>query len=368
MKRNSNHTGFGDTFFSYFVLPKFRFGPALVSFLAFLASGSLIFWGSRRADIAEADAYTEFELSRVADRDVLAERPVSYVDEEATRLRIEAEERLVPAVFVYSPSAAEMCRSAYRRFADLSRSIFAQGSSAGAYKLAIQAELPGAFHGDTLDALFRDPARESILDNGQSALDYLLETGVAAMPQIGLEMFNPDVAELYSDNNGRVERERIPYDRLITYDDADAALTNYIAGGGYSASFASLALPLLKPFITENVFFSPQETSLRLAETRSQVKPVMKYIEEGERVIRKGFIIGEADLTRLRALADSRPGYDPRPAIGAILILFLLYGFLVFMGGKRTIGRLLAPAGVPPVDSHGAVYRGRSIAAGHGFV
>jgi putative nucleotidyltransferase with HDIG domain len=346
MKRNSNHTGFGDAFFSYFALPKFRFGPALASFLSFLIVGSLILWGSRRADLVESDAYNEFELSRVADRDVIAEHGVSYVDEEATRLRIEAEERLVPAVFVYSPSAAEQSRSAYRRFADLSRSIFSQGSSAGAYRLAIQAELPGAFHGDTLDALFRDPAREQILDHGQEALERLLETGVVAMPQIGMEMFNPDVVELYSHNEGRVEREQIPYDRLITYEDTATALMNYIAGEGYSASFASLALPLLKPFITENVFFSPQETSLRLAETRSQVKPVMKYIEEGERVIRKGFIIGESDMSRLKALVDSRPGYDPRPAIGAILILVLLYGFLIFMGGKRTIGRLLAPAEV----------------------
>jgi putative nucleotidyltransferase with HDIG domain len=343
MKRNSKHTGW-DTFFNYFALPKFRFGPALVSFLAFLTSASLILWSSRRADSVEADAYTEFELNRVADRDVFAEHGVAYIDEEATRLRIEAEERLVPAVFVYSPSATEVCRSSYRRFADLCRSIFSRGSSAEAYKLAIQAELPGAFHGDTLDALFRDPARDLILENARSALDSLLETGVVAMPQIGLEMFNPDVAELYSDNNGRVERERIPYDRLVTYDGTDSALLGYIAGGGFSASFASLALPLLKPFVTENVFFSAQETSLRLAETRAQVKPVMKYIEEGERVIRKGFIIGEADLARLRALRDSRPGYDPRPAIGAVPILFLIYGFLVFMGGKRTMGRLLSPA------------------------
>jgi hypothetical protein len=100
MKRNSNHTGFSDRFFSYFVLPKLRFGPALASVLAFLLCGALILWGSRRTDIAETDAYTEFELNRVADRDVIAEHGVSYVDEEATRLRIEAEERLVPAVFV----------------------------------------------------------------------------------------------------------------------------------------------------------------------------------------------------------------------------------------------------------------------------
>jgi putative nucleotidyltransferase with HDIG domain len=346
MKRRRTSPGFGDAFFSAFALPKFRFGPALASFLAFLVSGSSILWGSRRADLVGTDAYTEFELGRVADRDVVAEHGVSYVDEEATRLRIEAEERLVPAVFVYSPSATELCRSAYRRFADKSRELFSLGRSAESYKLAIQAELPGAFHGDTLDALFRDPARDLILDNGQSALDHLLETGVVALPQIGLDMFNPDVAELYSNGDGRAERERIPYERLVTYQDAGNALLSYVAERGYAASFASLALPLLSPFITENVFFSPQETSLRLAETRAQVKPVMKYIEEGERVIRKGFIIGDGDLARLRALVDSRPGYDHRPAIGAVMILFLIYGFLAFLGGKRALGRLLAPAEV----------------------
>jgi putative nucleotidyltransferase with HDIG domain len=346
MKRNSNSVGFGDTFFNHFALPKFRLVPALVSLLAFVVCSSSILWGSRRSDMAGIGAYAEFEPGRVADRDIFAEHPVSYVDDEATRLRIEAEERLVPAVFVYSSSAAEGCRSAYRRFADLSRSEFSKRGSAEAYKLAVQAELPGAFHGDMLDTLFRDPAREMILDNGQSALEYLLETGVVAVPRIGLEMLNPDVAEMYSSNGGRVEWERVPYDQLVTYDDADNALLRYIAGGGYSAAFFSLALPMLKPFITENVFYSPQETSQRLAETRAQVRPVMRYIEEGERVIRKGFIISEGDITRLRALVDARPGYDPRPAIGAVLILLLVYGFLVFMTGKRTIGRPLSPAEV----------------------
>ncbi|MDR1250198.1 MAG: phosphohydrolase, partial [Treponema sp.] len=362
MKRNNNPAGSGAAFFKRLVPPKFLWAPALASFLAFLVSGSSILWGSRRAGLAETGAYAEFELGRVADRDVFAEHAVSYVDETATRLRVEAEERLVPAVFVYSPSVTEGCRSAYRRFAELSRSIFSQESgasqrsSAGAYKLRIQEELPGAFHGDTLDALFRDPSRDLVLDSGELALDYLLKTGVAALPPLGLEVYNPDIAELYSHNNGWAERERIPYDRLVTYDDAEEALLRHIAGEGYSASFLALALPMLKPFIRENVFFSKEETSLRLAETRAQVKPVMRYIEQGERIIRRGFIIEEGDLTRLRALVNSRPGYDPRPAAGIIMILCLLYGFLIFMGGKRTLGRSLAPAEVYLISILAALY------------
>jgi hypothetical protein len=270
MKQNRNDTAFADTYFRKFVLPKFRLGPALVSVLAFIISCGVIIWGSARSGIADTGRYAEFELGRVADRDIIAEHAVSYVDEEATRLRLEAEEGLVPAVFVFSQEVGDQCRSAFYRFVELSRNLFSQRSSAEAYKLAIQAELPGAFSSDTLDALFRDPGRDRLLDYGSAALEYLLDTGIVAMPQIGLEMFNPDVAELYHNKGQQIERERVFYDRLIRYETVDAALSRHIASGAFSASFAVLAFPMLKPFITENVFFSPLETNLRVAETRAR--------------------------------------------------------------------------------------------------
>ncbi|MDR2739667.1 MAG: HDIG domain-containing protein [Treponema sp.] len=344
MKQNRNDTAFADTYFRKFTLPKFRLGPALVSILAFIISGGAIIWGSVRSDIADTGGYTEFERGRVADRDIIAEYAVSYVDEDATRLRLEAEERMIPAVFIFSREAGDQCRSAFYRFTELSRNHFSQRSSAEAYKLTVQAEFPGAFSSDTLDTLFRDPGRDRLLDYGSAVLEYLLDTGIVAVPQIGLEMFNPDVVELYHNNGERIEREQVSYDRLIRYETVDDNINRHIAAGAFSASFAALAFPMLEPFITENVFFSSQETSLRLAETRLQTKPVMKYIEKGDQVIRKGFIVDEGDMVKLRALINSQPGYDPRPAAGHILILFLVYGFLVFMGGKRTVGRLLSPA------------------------
>jgi putative nucleotidyltransferase with HDIG domain len=342
MKQNRNDTAFADAYFKKFTLPKFRLWPALGSILAFIISCGVIIWGSMRSDIINTRDYTEFELGRVADRDIIAEQTVSYVDEDATRLRLETEERLVPAVFVFSREAGDQCRSAFYRFAELSRNLFFQESSAEAYKLAVQTELPGAFSSDTLDALFRDPGRDRLLDYGSAVLEYLLDTGIVAMPRIGLELFNPDVAELYHNNGQRIEREQIPYNRLIRYETVDDALGRHIAAGAFPASFAALAFPMLEPFITENVFFSPQETNVRLAEIRARAKPVMRHIERGNRVIRKGFIVDEDDMVKLRALIDSRPGYDPRPAAGHVLILLLVYGFLVFLGGKRTIDRLLS--------------------------
>jgi len=56
------------------------------------------------------------------------------------------------------------------------------------------------------------------------------------------------------------------------------------------------------PFISENVFFSSDDTAQRLEESRSRVEPVVKQIERGDRIIKKGFIVSKDDMIRLRAL------------------------------------------------------------------
>jgi putative nucleotidyltransferase with HDIG domain len=340
MQRYRNGTGL-KAILEKIRFPQFRLGSALASVFAFLLSSAAIIWGSVSADVVDVGGYKEFEVGRVADRDIFADQSVSYVDEDATRLRIEAEERLVPAVFVFSREISEESRASYDRFAALSRGLFTQGSSAETYKLAVQAQLPGAFSADTLDALFRDPGRDRMLEYGSNVLEHLLEAGIVALPQVGLELFNPDEVDLYHDSSIPSEPERIPYERLITSDSLRDPVRSYIAGNSFPAAFSAIAVPLLSPFITENVFFSPQETNRRLTETRAKVTPVTKYIEQGERIIRRGFIVSDTDMTKLRALTSSLPGYDPRPVIGHILVLLLVYGFIVFLEGKRTVGRIL---------------------------
>jgi putative nucleotidyltransferase with HDIG domain len=48
-------------------------------------------------------------------------------------------------------------------------------------------------------------------------------------------------------------------------------------------------------------------------------------------------------MVRLKALNTSISGRDPRIIVGQILVLFLLYGLLVFLGGPRNLGRVFAP-------------------------
>jgi putative nucleotidyltransferase with HDIG domain len=340
----SLHT-LGESLLRVFKAHHFRLGPSLAVFAAFIVSTAII-TGNMSNNAGSLGDIRDFEAGRVAERDVVAERSVSYVDEEATRLRLEARERLVPAVFRFSPPATEFMRNGWKDFSSFVNGLVTDGSSADASRLAVQAKYPAFFSkaetAEDLGVYLADPDRERFGEYGAVVLDHILEKGVFSLHKTELEPYNPDVAELLAVSGSRTEWEQIPYSRVITKDNVRDSIRQYTSGAEFPGSFIAVAANLLLPFISENVFFSPDDTRRRVAETRVQIEPVVKYVEKGKRVIRKGFIISEADMEELRALNMSLRRWDPRRIIGQILLLFLLYGLFIFLGDRRILGRILS--------------------------
>jgi putative nucleotidyltransferase with HDIG domain len=285
----------------------------------------------------------EFEVDRVAEQDITAEQTVSYVDEEATRRSREAREKQVPAVFIYSVQASERIIESYNRFVAFSEP-FLTGQEEGEgpfnfFHTALEAEFPGFFPLSMLEALYNAPDRGRMGEYGNAVLGQLLEAGVFALPK-GLDDYNSDVAELLH-NYGSRKREQIRYDKVITLDKAEDAIERITKENGFPFSFASIAVSLLGPFLAENVFFSLDATQQRIAEAQAKVEPVIKYVERGKKVIRKGFIVTEEDMVKLRALSSTSHNRDPRALLGQILVLLLLYALIVFLEGKRFLNCIL---------------------------
>jgi putative nucleotidyltransferase with HDIG domain len=341
-ERFSLHT-LGDSLVRAFQTFRSRLGPSLAILSACIVS-TLVIVGAVNSGAGSAGDIQEFEAGRVAERDVIAEQSVSYVDEDATRLRREARERLVPAVFRFSPPAADLTRNTWKDFSAFTDNLVRERASVDASRLAIQAKYPAFFPGEVLDVYLTDPDREHFEAYGAAVLNNILEKGVFALHKADLETFNPDVAELLTVSGARTEREQVSYDGVVTRENVRDAITQYTAGTGFSASFIAIAANLLFPFISENVFFSPDDTRQRIVETRVEIEPVVKYVEKGKRIIRKGFIITEEDMKELRALNISRRGRDPRRVAGQILLLFLLYGLFIFLGDRRILGKSLSDA------------------------
>jgi putative nucleotidyltransferase with HDIG domain len=334
---------------------KIRPGPSLATAAAFLVSLAVIAGTMNSA--GSLRNIEDFEVGRVAERDVIAEYTISYEDENATRLRYEAQEKLIPAVFRYNQRVDEEIRRSYTDFIHYSTNLMAGDLSADAYRLEIQAQFPGIFPDKALVSLFQNEEREKFPEFALSVLSYFWETGVFALPQTGLENYNPDSVELlHSGTDSRIERERIAYINITTLDTLEEDFRRYIATGSYPASFEGIAWDLLNPFIRENVFFSVQDTDQRVAEMKSRIEPVVKYIEQGKRVIKKGFIITDEDMAQLRVLEQSLSGRDPRVAAGLILVLLLVYVFFIFLSSKPIVGRTLNDAEIYLLSGLAALY------------
>jgi putative nucleotidyltransferase with HDIG domain len=332
--------------------PSLFSGPVLAAVAAFVFSLIVVLANMRSG---ASDDLEEFEVGKVADRDVVAEQALTYEDEEATRVRLETQERQVPAVFHYSLTASEEIRTNWNHFSGLA-GYSDEELSREEYLKNIQEAFPGFFPRAFLDELYRKSDREEAVSQAGLVLDWLLERGIYSLPQTVLDKFNQDVVELIRQSTSRIERERIPFSAVLTREKVRETVERQFISGSFTGIYDPLVINLIEPFVSENVIYSPEETVQRLMETRSNAEPVIKYIERGKKVIKKGFIISAEDMMELQALAKSLPGNDARNIAAQILLLLLLFSLVFFYCVQGVMGRKLNNAEAYLVSVLSAVY------------
>jgi putative nucleotidyltransferase with HDIG domain len=154
---------------------------------------------------------------------------------------------------------------------------------------------------------------------------------------------NPDIVELLISRGDRTERERVNFNSIVSMNNAEEAIIQAVEntdqGSEIPFVFRAIAPPLLTPFLRENVFFSREDTELRVAEAIERVAAVIKNVEKGKRIIRKGFIISSEEMMVLQAFSEALPKKDPRSIIGLILLLALLYMLFILLQSRLVINR-----------------------------
>jgi putative nucleotidyltransferase with HDIG domain len=312
------------------ILDKIRSGPSLFSLALCAVAAVVIISSGNNEAVRDIGNY---ETGKVADRDITAEVTVSFFDEEATKAKIDAAVKQVPAVFSFSGDASRQILDSWKGFCDFTDKL-AGGSPAA--RIAVDGEYPAYFSNETLDAYLSAPGRAAFRAYGERALNAILEQGVFSIHREDTKPFNPDVAELQGKNI-------VSYDSVITMANVREALGTIIRNIEAPVIFKAVAVDLLRPFVRENVFFSAEESQERIKETIETTAPVVHNIEKGARIIRKGFIITETEMEELRALHLSYPKRDPRNIIGYILLVLILYVLFsyIILRGKLILGKEL---------------------------
>ncbi|MCL2763065.1 MAG: HDIG domain-containing protein [Treponema sp.] len=319
-------------------LPHLGLVPRIVCLCSF-AAAVLVTAVTMKLDVEKQGNYREFEVGKVADRDIVAEYSISYIDVEATRRRMEAQENLVPAVFRYSAGISHEAIASWNAFCDFADTAAADEVSPASMRLTVQAEYPAYFPAEVLFAYFNNPDRAQFRGWGIEVLNRVFQKGIFALNDADMERHNPDMVEKLIAQGDRIERERIDLGNIVSLRHVGEAITQTAESAGLPPEFSALAPLLLRPFVHENVFFSQEDTELRIAEAMERVVAVTKNIEKGKRIIRKGFVITAEAMQELQALNAALPKRDPRSVIGLILLLGLLYILFVLLQGKLVLPR-----------------------------
>ncbi len=282
--------------------------------------------GFRQLDLAE------FEVGKVADRDIVAGRELSLVDESATRIRRDARQRLVSAVFRYDRERSESMVREYTSFVGYLEKIMQTSSSPSQFLLETQQEYPGVLDKNLIRNLYSSPDRAGILSISQTVFKQIVSEGVAEFPDEGMEKFNQGDVELVRWKNDRQERIEVPKDTLLTMAEVKLRVANSLALMKKSPAMAETIYALIRPFLGVNVVYQTEESESKLDAAIKQVPPVLMVIQKGQRIIKRGFIITEENYRQLEGLASSGLFVDVRHFAGTILVLLsiLVMAFYVF--------------------------------------
>jgi putative nucleotidyltransferase with HDIG domain len=255
------------------------------------------------------------EVGKVADKDVIAERDFVYTDEAATRLRVDAERRLVPPVFVVDDRIGIAALSRYKALREGFLRLLSENPPPETFRLRVQREWPDLLSLEEAESIAAYSAPNQIFSHAQQVLASLFERGIVALPETGLEEYNPDTIEIRRWIDGKLEYEQIPANRVPTLRTAVSLSRAALQAKALPRPALESAAMLAERFLEENAFFDPVLSKGRLDAAENSVEPVILTHRAGERVIRKGFIVTETDMERLRVAMVSNRG----PNFGLIL-------------------------------------------------
>jgi putative nucleotidyltransferase with HDIG domain len=300
--------------------------------LLFLGPGAAIYRGIEEGA----------DVGKVAERDIIADRDITYIDEKATALRLEAEERLVLPIFVVDEQVESLSMERFRAYQDLVLTLSANPYAADSLYFQVQSEFPGVLPKNDLVDIAGSPLKSQVFSNADAVLRRVFEDGVVALPSSGLENYNPDYVELRRWSGGRLQNEDIPSSKLTTLKNIGAAVDGEVVARRLPDPLAKYVGVLVKSFVAENAFFDAQQSKRRLDSVRLRVDPIVRTIARGDHIIRKGFVVTESDFARLEAALSSSSRADWGKLLGDAGLYALFFALMLILLGKEVSGVTLS--------------------------
>ncbi len=281
---------------------------------------------------------SDYETGKVAEKTLTLDRDLQFVDEEATRLKRDARERLVMPVFRINEDITRRAVDRFSQFAEVYRASWSEGVPAETLFVRIQAALPGILDRRDVAALMQADDPAWLLSTGRSVLLEALARGVIEDPLANLGAYAGESIEIVRNVALSQENAEVPLNRILTPDNLDGFVADQVSG---TVNQMDSVQVLLNAFAEENAFFDEELTRKRQIQARAEVEPVVRRILKGERIVKKGFLISETDMAVIRQVGIHSATVNVHRLLGTGFFLLMLYLLSVMLLSEPLAGKRL---------------------------
>lgn len=291
----------------------------------FAGALSILLFGNTMLPAARSIKITDYQEGMVADKDVIVEEGITYIDDEATRLKQEAELQLIPPVFVVHDDITRQVMDEFKTFREEFAQLIDEEVSADVVFLELQAKLPGVFSRDDVDVLMNCAMDPSIIEDIGDILTKIMVEGVVALP----DSVDAESIEIIRWRDGVKEREEKPISRVVTSDKLPDTTGDLAAASGLETETIPCIRFLVTNFARENAFYDAEQTEAARRQALASVDPVVKKLLPGEAIIKKGFVITEEHMQKLKVLGNYSTTVNINGLIGTTLYLIIILALAV---------------------------------------
>ncbi|MBN1834804.1 MAG: HDIG domain-containing protein [Spirochaetales bacterium] len=307
--------------------------------LSFAVSLGIILVSTQFGSLLNSIRPSDYQVGSVAERDVVVERDIVYVDEEATRLKREAAGKLVLPIFRINENITENILKRFEGFRRALSALLASEESVETVFLRLQVEYPGVLTRETLTELLEAQDPQEVLGAAEVYLEEIMTTGLVRLPEGDAALEGARELEVWRWREGNLEKETYAVGDVLTVEGLGAAMEARLEERPEAQ--VRLIGALMLPFVEENGFYDAEETEKRRRKAMNEVDPVQAKLVRDQVIVRKGDIITEKTAEQIRALGEYSTTVNMNTLASSILFVVLAYAFAGFALQERVIGMRL---------------------------
>lgn len=313
---------------------------SFILFLLAVAAFFIFMFAFPNNPILNRGKYHGFETGKTADRDIYVYRTITYIDDDATEVRIEAETRLIPPVFVIQEEITSQVRERFEIFSAVFSNKFPDSKNAETMFLEIQSVLPGVFSSNEISLIYNSEQIIEVLPAAGEVLTQIMEDGVADIPDNlpGKELARIEIWNW--DNDLKSERTE-SLEAITTRENIEDKIEKMMLARGFSGKEMQAGSIVVQSLAEENLFYDAEATEKSKAIAEREVEPVYRTLLKNERLIKRGYRVTAEDMKRIEALNKVSKRENLFAIFSSIVVIVIMYLLAVlFFKPPITVRRL----------------------------